>query len=62
MNESNKNDHEPKPARNNSMPESQSELTNEQLDQVTGGITFVYGKLGVVYTPQKATGEDDSHK
>lgn len=36
-------------------PEGKSELTDEQLNQVTGG-TFEYGKLEVVYTPQKSDG------
>jgi len=38
-------------------PEGQSELSNEQLDQVTGGtISFEYGKLEVEYKPQSADG------
>lgn len=34
---------------------SKSELSDEQLNNVTGG-TFEYGKLEVVYTPQKPDG------
>jgi bacteriocin-like protein len=39
--------------------ENQSELTDEQLNQITGG-TFVFGKPEVVYTPQKPDGSANS--
>jgi bacteriocin-like protein len=36
-------------------PENDSELTHEQLNHITGG-SFEFGKLEVVYTPQKPDG------
>jgi hypothetical protein len=44
-------------------PKSQSELSNEQLDQVTGGsISFEYGKLEVEYKPQNPDGGPEVKK
>jgi len=33
-------------------------LDENDLEKVTGGITFVYGKLSIKYTPQKSDGTD----
>lgn len=33
-------------------------LDENDLEKVTGGITFVYGRLNIKYTPQKPDGTD----
>ena len=37
---------------------SKDELSNQELANVSGGITFVYGKFVVQYVPQSADGKD----
>jgi len=46
--------------RTHTIKKANGALDENDLEKVTGGITFVYGKLSIEYTPQKPDGTDQA--